>query len=119
MQRWALLEHKIDRVNNIEIHFDFLVENGFDCLTWKIFKLPIINGSPTEIIKQKNHRLVWLHREQYNLSSNRGFVKRIDHGYYEIVEESLLNESFSLILDGKIFHGIFANQDGFCNLSSK
>ena len=31
-----------------------------------------------DIIKQPNHRLIWLSRIEHELSENRGFVKRID-----------------------------------------
>ena len=82
MNKWVLLEHKVYSANAFNIHYDFLVENGIDCLTWKFLKLPLLNKASIEISKQPNHRLVWLSRIEYELSDNRGFVRRIDHGYY-------------------------------------
>ena len=38
MNKWVLLEHKVYSANSFDIHFDFLVENGIDCLTWKFLK---------------------------------------------------------------------------------
>ena len=40
MNKWVLLEHKVFFTNSVDIHYDFLVENGIDCLTWKFLKLP-------------------------------------------------------------------------------
>ena len=39
MNKWVLLEHKVYSANSFDIHYDFLVENGIDCLTWKLLKL--------------------------------------------------------------------------------
>ena len=41
MNKWVLLEHKVYSANSLDIHYDFLVENGKDCLTWKFLKLPL------------------------------------------------------------------------------
>ena len=61
MNKWVLLEHKVFSANSLEdIHYDFLVEDGMDCLTWKFLKLPLLNQDSIEIFKQPNHRLVWL-----------------------------------------------------------
>ena len=57
MNKWVLLEHKVYSANSFDIHYDFLVENGIDCLTWKFLKLPLLNQASIEISKQPNHRL--------------------------------------------------------------
>ena len=60
MNKWVLLEHKVYSAKSFVIHYDFLVENDIDCLTWKFLKLPLLNQDSIEISKQTNHRLVWL-----------------------------------------------------------
>ena len=85
MDKWVLLEHEVYNAKSKDIHYDFLVENGIDCLTWKFLKLPLLNQASIEISKQPNHRLVWLSRVEHELSDNRGFVKRIDHGIFKNV----------------------------------
>ena len=85
MNRWVLLEHKVYSKNSMLMHYDFLVENEKDCLTWKLLKLPLSNQNSVDIFRQPNHRLIWLLREEYELSRNRGFVKRIDHGIFKNV----------------------------------
>ena len=117
MNKWVLLEHKVYSDNSLDIHYDFLVENGIDCLTWKFLKLPLLNQDSIEIFKQPNHRLVWLSRIEHELSGNRGFVKRIDHGIFRNVSDKLEPYSFRFILNGKLLNGLFEISGNFCRLS--
>ena len=119
MNKWVLLEHKIYSPTSLDIHYDFLVENGIDCLTWKFLKLPSLNQASIEIYKQPNHRLVWLSRREYELSDNRGFVKRIDHGIFKNVSDKKNSDHFRLILDGKILYGLFEISGNSCRLRKK
>ena len=116
MNKWVLLEHKVYFPNSVDIHYDFLVENGIDCLTWKLFKLPLLNQASIEILKQPNHRLVWLNRIEHELSGNRGFVKRIDHGIFNDVSDKFESQ-YRFILDGEILYGLFEISGNFCRLS--
>ena len=116
MNKWVLLEHKVYFANSVDIHYDFLVENGTDCLTWKFSNLPLLNQASIEIFKQPNHRLVWLSREEYELSENRGFVKRIDHGIFKNVSEKLDSEYYKFILDGQLLYGLFEISGNSCRL---
>ena len=117
MNNWVLLEHKVYSANSLDIHFDFLVENGIDCLTWKFFKIPLVNQASIEIFKQPNHRLIWLSRTEYELSDNRGFVKRIDHGMVKNVSDKVDSEYYKFILDGEILYGLFEISPNSCKLS--
>jgi len=119
MNKWVLLEHKVCSDNSLDIHYDFLVENGIDCLTWKFFKIPLLNKPSVEIFKQPNHRLVWLSRMEYELSRNRGFVKRIDHGIFKNVSDKNDTESFRFILDGKLLYGLIEISGNSCRLRKK
>ena len=117
MNKWVLLEHKVYSGKSIDIHYDFLVENEIDCLTWKFLKLPFSNQASVEILKQPNHRIVWLSRLEYELSGNRGFVKRIDHGIYKNLSNNLDSECFRFILDGQLLYGLFEISGKSCRLS--
>ena len=117
MNSWVLLEHKVYSANSLDIHYDFLIENGIDCLTWKFLKLPLLNQAPIEVVRQVNHRLVWLSRIEHELSENRGFVKRIDHGIFKKVSDKLDSEDCRLILDGEFLYGLFEISGYFCRLS--
>ena len=114
MNKWVLLEHKVNSANSCDIHYDFLVENGIDCLTWKFLKLPLLNQASIEISKQPNHRLIWLSRIEHELSDNRGFVKRIDHGIFKNVSTDLDSENYRFILDGELLSGLFEISANSC-----
>ena len=118
MNKWVLLEHIVYSANSFDIHYDFLVENGIDCLTWKLSKIPLLNQASIEISKQQNHRLVWLSRIEHELSENRGFVKRIDHGIFKNVSDKLDSEYYRLILDGELLYGLFEISANSCRLSN-
>ena len=117
MNKWVLLEHQVYSCNYLDVHYDFLVENEIDCLTWKFFKLPSLNQASVEILKQPNHRLVWLSREKHELSGNRGFVKRIDYGIFKNVSDKLDTECFRFILDGQLMYGLLEISGNSCRLS--
>ena len=117
MKKWVLLEHKVYSANSFDIHYDFLVENGIDCLTWKFLKLPLLNQASVAISKQPNHRLLWLSRIEHELSDNRGFVKRIDHVIFKNVSDKLDSEYYRFILDGALLSGLFEISGNSCRLS--
>ena len=117
MNKWVLLEHKVYTANSFDIHYDFLVENEIDCLTWKLLKIPLYNQPSVEIFKQANHRLIWLSRIEHELSDNRGFVKRIDNGIYKNVAGKLDSEYYRFILDGELLYGLFEISGNYCRLS--
>ena len=116
MNRWVLLEHKILGSKLIDIHYDFLVEDQLDCLTWKFQEIPSINKGSVEIKKQPNHRLVWLSRLEYQLSNNRGLVKRIDHGTFSYIFYNRNAQELKIILNGNLLKGLLIIDNNFCHL---
>ena len=119
MNRWVLLEHKILNTNLFDIHYDFLVEDKSDCITWKFHEIPSHQKGFVEIVKQPNHRLIWLSRVKYQLSNNRGIVKRIDHGTYSYVYHNLVSHEYKIILNGKLLQGLLTIDGNFCQLTKK
>ena len=117
MNRWVLLEHKILSNNLFDIHYDFLVEDQLDCLTWRFHEIPSINKGSVAIEKQTNHRLVWLSRSEYQLSNNRGLVKRIDHGTFSCIFHNQNPEELKIILNGNLLKGLLRIDDNFCHLT--
>ena len=117
MNRWVLLEHKILGSKLIDIHYDFLVEDQLDCLTWKFHEIPSLNKGVVKIVKQPNHRLVWLSRVEYQLSNNRGLVKRIDHGTFSYISYNQDTQELKIILNGKLLEGLLMIDDNLCQLT--
>ena len=119
MNRWVLLEHRIFGNNLIDIHYDFLLEDQSDCFTWKFHEIPALDKGFVEIGKQSNHRLVWLSRDEHQLSNNRGFVKRIDHGTFSYIVHNQDSQELKIILNGKLLNGLLTIDGNFCKLTKK
>ena len=119
MNRWVLLEHKILGGKLIDIHYDFLVEDRSDCITWKFHDIPALNKGFVEIRKQPNHRLIWLSRVEHQLSNNRGFVKRIDHGTFSYISHNQDSQQLKIILNGNFLKGLLTINESFCQLTKK
>ena len=118
MNRWTLLKH--EKINNkiLDIHYDFLLENGQDCQTWKLPILPILDGPSVEIFKHSNHRLIWLTIENKLLTNNRGYVQRVDNGTFRSIEVDIDSKNFSIILKGNLINGLFKKSANLCQLIS-
>ena len=117
MNRWVLLEHKILSSKLLDIHYDFLVEDKLDCFTWKFYEIPLLNKGFVKIGKQPNHRLVWLSRVEYQLSNNRGSVKRIDHGTFSYISHDQDSKDLKIKLDGNLLKGLLTINGNFCQLT--
>ena len=117
MNRWVLLEHKILNINVEDIHYDFLIEDRKDCLTWKLYEIPDFDKGFIQIGKQPNHRLVWLYRLEHKLSNDRGLVKRIDHGTFKQISHQFNSQEVKFILNGKLLNGLFEIKGSSCQLT--
>ena len=118
MKRWTLLKH--ESINNqiFNVHYDFLLENGEDCKTWKLLLFPEIDGPSVEIFEHSNHRLIWLTIKSKLLSNNRGFVQRVDNGTFKPHGVDINSDNFSIILKGKNINGLFKKEANSCKLVS-
>ena len=55
-------------------------------------------------------------RIEHELSDNRGFVKRIDHGIFKNVSDKCDSEYYGFILDGELLYGLFEISSNSCRL---
>ena len=118
MNRWTLLKH--EKINNktLDIHYDFLLENGQDCKTWKLLIFPEMDGVSVDIFEHSNHRLIWLTIESELLTNNRGYVQRVDSGTFKTLGVDIESNNFSIILKGKCINGLFKKNGNLCQLIS-
>ena len=118
MNRWTLLKH--EKINNeiLDIHYDFLLENGQDCKTWKLLIFPELDSKSVDIFEHSNHRLVWLTVESKLLTNNRGFVQRVDRGTFMPLSVDIDSKDFSIILKGESINGLFIKKTNTCQLIS-
>lgn len=79
MPRFAILTH-----DHPTLHWDFLLEQGDSCRTWRLLSSPDSPGDiPAEEIAE--HRLMYLDYEG-PVSGNRGTVTQWDAGTFEWLE---------------------------------
>lgn len=76
MPRFVVLIH-----DHPEMHWDFLLEQETDCLTWRLAQPPWPGvACPGEaIVNHRKHYLTW----EGPVSGNRGTVTRFDAGEYQ------------------------------------
>ena len=80
MPRFAILTH-----DHPEWHWDFLLEAGQECRTWRLADEPAVGATiPAEAIA--DHRLKYLAYEG-PVSGNRGQVTQWDAGGYEWIQD--------------------------------
>ena len=118
MNRWNLLKHERMQNKIIDFHYDFLLENGKDCKTWKLLILPKLDGESVNIIDHSNHRLIWLTIESKHLTNNRGYVQRVDNGTFKHIGVDIDRNNFSIILKGRFINGLFRKNANLCQLIS-
>ena len=118
MNRWTMLKHEKSINETFEIHYDFLLENGQDCKTWKLPILPELDGPSVKILKHSNHRLIWLTVESKLLTNNRGYVQRVDNGIFKSLGVDIDSNNFSIILKGNYINGLFIKNANLCQLIS-
>ena len=118
MNRWTLLKH--ERINNkiLDVHYDFLLENGQDCKTRKLPIFPKLDGVSVDIFEHANHRLIYLSIESKLLTNNRGHVQRVDNGIFKPLGVDIDSNNFSIILKGKCINGLFKKNGNLCQLIS-
>ncbi len=113
MNRWILLRHELNEFNPEDFHYDLLLENKFDCYTWKLFHLPKVNSLPIKIIQQPNHRIFWLTVNRQKLTKGRGFVKRVDHGTFRFLDKDSHLNNFSIVLEGDIYNCLIQKKEKY------
>ena len=118
MNRWTLLKHEKTINEILDVHYDFLLENGEDCKTWKLLILPKLDGPSVKILKHSNHRLIWLTIENKLLTNDRGYVQRVDNGTFKALGAHINSNNFSIILKGNYINGLFIKNANLCQLIS-
>ncbi|MFM7107279.1 MAG: hypothetical protein ACKOZU_01510 [Planctomycetaceae bacterium] len=82
MPRFIILEHAGAPDDPAGIHYDFLLEDGGCCRSWRLVSLPEPGGPPVAATELPPHRLAWLDHDAGAVSGGRGFARRIDAGDY-------------------------------------
>ena len=117
--RWVLLRHIGAPEDKGDIHFDFLLEDQDFCRTWRLNKIPLLDGPYVASLHIAPHNLYWLDIEEKVISGNRGIATRVKNGIVleslPSVEKNFLN--LSLKWDA-VESNLVINENG-CKIFSK
>lgn len=102
MPRFVILRHETPSGHDRGPHYDLMFERGDMLLTWSLPELPI-PGKTIPASALADHRLDYLELEG-PLSGDRGSVRRVEEGKYDVLEES--EKLLRLVLSGKMLRGI-------------
>jgi hypothetical protein len=86
MPRFVVLLHETPAGFVRGTHFDLMLEDGEMLRTWALDALPA-GGESVAAEQLPDHRPLYLDFEG-NVAGDRGSVRRVDAGEYELVEES-------------------------------
>ncbi len=81
-KRWVILKHLNAPDDPQKCHFDLLLEDLGSCRTWRLKKMPELNGECQEIKALPNHKLSWLIKKEAVLSKGRGEISREIAGFF-------------------------------------
>ncbi len=114
-RRFVLLRHECPAQFAKPSHWDFMLESDGVLMTWELRQLPSswlvalqlksADASPTaSATRLADHRLAYLDYEG-PISGNRGSVRRVDHGTYQVLQEDagrLVVELEGSVLSGSV-----------------
>jgi hypothetical protein len=98
MPRFVILTH-----DHPYLHWDFLLEHGDGCRTWRLLTDPSLSSLEIDAEALPDHRLLYLDYEG-PVSSDRGSVTRWDTGTFEWQVNN--SEFCEVILAGQRWQGI-------------
>ncbi len=82
INRWVLLAHFGAPGDPQGIHYDLLLEDGRACRTWRLDRIPDIDGASLSIVPLAPHKLSWLEKREDVVSGGRGWVRRVYKGIF-------------------------------------
>ena len=117
MARYALLRHTDSPDDPSGCHFDLLLEDGDACRTWRLARVPTLNGISQPAVPIAPHRLVWLEPRSAAVSGNRGWAERVMSGHFRGSLPDNPEDPVALtLLDGDL-QGLLRIQAGQCSLT--
>src|SRR5262245_32013475 len=106
MPRFVLLRHECPPALAKASHWDLMLEDAGELLTWSMETLPSVGGPGVDAARLPNHRLAYLEYEG-PVSGDRGDVARSDAGQYQWVGPTRSR----IRLDGAMLRGELDLQD--------
>tara|TARA_Y100001968_G_scaffold45599_1_gene35688 strand:- start:65706 stop:66074 length:369 start_codon:yes stop_codon:yes gene_type:complete len=118
-KRWVLLKH-VNSPDDINcIHFDLLLEDAEGCRTWRLNKIPDIDGSYVKAIRAPIHKLAWLQKTESAVSGGRGWASRVEGGIFTGNLPISLDGTVQVMIFSHALSGRLEIKDGLCRISSQ
>ena len=118
IRRWVILEHRVSKNITQGRHFDLLLEEKNSCRTWRMPKVPCIDGPSVKVTPIQPHKLYWLERKEAYISGGRGWAKRVEAGFYDDVLLKVDYFQTSVQIPTKSFKGILEINQDACRIFS-
>ena len=87
MPRFVLLRHECPPGVGKPSHWDLMLEDDGDLLSWSLGTLPVAGGDAVAAARLPNHRVAYLDYEG-PVSGGRGDVHRTDAGEFQWIERT-------------------------------
>ena len=105
-KRWVLLKHIDCPDDSLGFHFDLLLEDEFDCRSWRLEHIPELDGPELQIYPINPHNLSWLDTPGRKVSMDRGWAHPVRSGTFIGTLPIMENSSFQIQLIGQELNGI-------------
>ena len=112
-----MLKHFAGLNDPKDFHFDLLLEDIDNCRSWRLKRIPQIDGPRLQIISIQPHNLSWLETTGRKVSGNRGYAFPIRKGFFFGKLSKLEREAFKVNFVGDI-NGILEISINDCCLRS-
>ena len=114
--RYALLRHTGAPDDPSGCHFDLLLEDGDACRTWRLQRIPSLDGTSQPAEPLVPHRLIWLEPRSAAVSGGRGWAERVMAGSYQgNLPDNSAHPVELTLLDGDL-RGELRIQQGHCSI---
>ena len=118
-QRWVILQH-IDAPDDVnKLHFDLLLEDNNACRTWRLEKIPILDGHSVKAVSAPLHKLEWLEKVESAVSGGRGWATRIEGGVFYGHLPSDNDAPIWLEISSQTIFGHLELKNGLCTIRSR
>lgn len=108
MPRYVVLYHQLPQEHQRDSHWDVMLEDGDQLLTWALDKSPVATNE-SNALQLANHRLDYLFKEG-RIAGDRGAVERVDAGDFEWITRE--PDAISIEIRGEFLNGIVCLRRG-------
>ncbi len=116
--RWVLLEHVGAPDDLVGRHFDLLLEDGLTCRSWRLEKMPLLDGPAQKATALPPHNLDWLETPGRKVSGNRGWAKPLKAGFFRGDLSASRQDPIQVELHGNSFEACLEIHEKLCKLIS-